>query len=619
MKYHEIAGRIHGRGDASAIFLEFSKVSNYSPESIRKAFYRLKKKQNDLVKNDGRNHGNEILTSKHKALIIGYLLMRSNLGIAAQIEEVCSFSRHLLGFEVSSSTAFRFLNRRQDLLRITREKGMDKNRICDESIRDIEIFIENYKEILEKFPVNLDHLINADETLLRGAKDSCTIRRIEAQLKSGGSIPVDTKSIGSLTPFVSASGIVWLVVICLKLPKSSESRDELNVWIPSEQYQKRSDNSPLATLLLGSSSGLLNSYLWDIAVKRLIEVVRNCSITPSKEIILLTDNLGIHRQPSSICDALCHDLYQIYFPPNCSHFIQPLDNILFAGLKRKMYKISASILSQSMLWEGEAPNLQKLVLTSVAESFPSIFSIRNIKKAWVNVGVHPFNPELMRHHAELNVGKVRKETSVKEKKDLADEAQKVFESLHQEYQASSNSRKRKTCRVTISGNWAESGSTGIKILESVEKKRRLDEENEKRKRQEKEERERAKQERQEQKERKKEKRKKEKEAKVIHLEKEKKRRKKEREKREREKKKEKEKKEKMKKRKHKEEELKRKLAKNHQCKVDSCHRKWSSEKGNSELWVWCDTCDEYGICFFHARDVDAILLLQNHEESCQKE
>ena len=75
----------------------------------------------------------------------------------------------------------------------------------------------------------------------------------------------------------------------------------------------------------------------------------------------------------------------------------------------------------------------------------------------------------------------------------------------------------------------------------------------------------------------------------------------------------------MKKRKHKEEELKRKLAKNHQCKVDSCHRKWSSEKGNSELWVWCDTCDEYGICFFHARDVDAILLLQNHEESCQKE
>jgi hypothetical protein len=281
---------------------------------------------------DGRLHGNEILTTRDKALIIRYLLMRSNLGIAAQIDEVCQFSKHLLGFEVSFSTASRFLVQ-QSSFRITKEKSMPKNRIQEESIEDVNSFIKNYQEIQEQFPVNPDHLINADETLLRGAKDSCSIRRIEAQAKSGGSVAVDPKCIGSLTPFVSASGIVWLVVFCLKLPKTSENKEMLNIWIPAEQKQKRSENSPLSTLLLGSSSGLLNSYLWDIAVKRLIEIVCNCSSTPTKEIILLTDNLGIHRQPSSICDALLHDLYQIYFPLNCLHFIQPLDNILFGGLK----------------------------------------------------------------------------------------------------------------------------------------------------------------------------------------------------------------------------------------------------------------------------------------------
>lgn len=173
--------------------------------------------------------------------------------------------------------------------------------------------------------------------------------------------------------------------------------------------------------------------------------------------------------------------------------------------------------------------------------------------------------------------------------------------------------------MSISANWGESGSTGIKILESAEKKRRLDEENKEKKRQEKEERERVKQARQEQKEKEKDEQKKEKEAKVISHEKERKKHQKERARKEKEKKKKREKKEKIRERKKKEQDLRQKLAQNHQCKVESCHQKWSSEKGKSDLWVWCDGCDEFGICFFHVKDVDAILLLQNHEETCQKE
>ena len=179
---------------------------------------------------------------------------------------------------------------------------------------------------------------------------------------------------------------------------------ELCLQIPVCDREKRS-NSPLSILVLGSSSGLLTSALWDIAVQLFIDVVQNCSNYPSKEIILLTDNLGIHRQPDSILKALQRDCYQLYFPPNCSHFIQPLDNLLFASLKHQIDSISSSLFHQHHLWEVTAPNHQEIIVDAIMQLFPSVFTIRNIEKAWDNVGVHPLNPEKIVRRCLENLGK----------------------------------------------------------------------------------------------------------------------------------------------------------------------------------------------------------------------
>jgi len=327
-------------------------------------------------------------------------------------------------------------------------------------------------------------------------------------------------------------------------------------------------------LILGSATGLLSSSLWDICINELNEVVCNCSNTPAKEIVLLTDNLGIHCQPESISDALNHDLYQIYFPPNCSHFVQPLDNILFAGLKRKIYKISSSLLCEALFWEKDTVNLQELILTAVLESFPTIFSTRNIQKAWDNVGVYPFDSEKLLKRASQNVGKVKFQKVTSEKNALALEAKNALESFHKEYEVSSELQKQKVRQVSISTNWGESGSTGIKILENVEKKRRLDEENEEKKEKEKEQRLLEKQAKDDEKKKEKEKREKEKKEKLKRREKEKKMKQKRKEKKALQKEKEKEKKEKGKERERKERENEKKFKKRHQCKVENCIRKW---------------------------------------------
>jgi hypothetical protein len=250
---------------------------------------------------------------------------------------------------------------------------------------------------LEKYHIVFDHFVNADETILRGKKDNCRVTRLESQYKKGGSENFDsTSSIGSMTPFISALGTVWLVVFCLKLPKTqSRTPRTIHLFVPSEKREQQSQNSPLGFLLLGSASGLLDGNLWNIAMKCFIDIVRTKSTAPTKEIFLLTDNLEIHRQPSSILEALQNNCFQLYFPPNTSHFTQPLDNILFGNLKRSISKLTASTFDDESIWNQQHTQMKELVMQAIVESFPTaVFSKRNIQKAWGNVGMYPWNPDL---------------------------------------------------------------------------------------------------------------------------------------------------------------------------------------------------------------------------------
>jgi hypothetical protein len=247
---------------------------------------------------------------------------------------------------------------------------------CDPNLLDhVKSFAGNMIDIQDKFFIIKDHLVNADETLLHCGKESCWTKKIEARFKSGGSVEVDSKAIGSLTSFVSASGIIWLLDLCLKLLESAATEGDLHLQNPVQDHEKMSENSPLSILAVESSSGLLHRCLWDITIQSFIDVVQKCSRTASQEIVLLTDNLGIHRQPKSILKALERDYYQIYYPPSCSHFIRPLDELLLASLKHQVDSISSSILQQHLFWENVMPNLQETVFEAVMEPFPIVFTV----------------------------------------------------------------------------------------------------------------------------------------------------------------------------------------------------------------------------------------------------
>src|SRR3990167_3522658 len=114
------------------------------------------------------------------------------------------------------------------------------------NITNTQAYIDSWKAYQEFAQFPLDHIINADETLLHACKDGAKVERLEASYKKGGSEVLDnSQTIGSLTPFVSAAGTVWLLVYCLKMPttKSTDGNKKIDIFVPLEERQRRSSNS----------------------------------------------------------------------------------------------------------------------------------------------------------------------------------------------------------------------------------------------------------------------------------------------------------------------------------------------------------------------------------------
>ena len=93
-----------------------------------------------------------------------------------------------------------------------------------------------YRNLIS-FP--LDHIINSDEILLKASKDGAKVTRLEAHYKAGGSdVLDDSSSIGSLTPFVSAAGTLWLLVFCLKIPPQNSKNHPFRSLFHSQRDKR---------------------------------------------------------------------------------------------------------------------------------------------------------------------------------------------------------------------------------------------------------------------------------------------------------------------------------------------------------------------------------------------
>ena len=580
---------------ASDVFEQMSAETNFSVSSIKKAYQRKCKKKNDV---HAKVHSNRALSKFDESILMGYLLMRSEASFGEKVDGIVEFTHFLEGGPISLRTAQRIVKRNENLLRPTQQRQMAKGRCDSITVEHTHSFIEVWQATLNYcHNPPKDHIVNADESVLRATKDGTHFSRLEAVYKKGGSdFLASTKSIGTITPFVGAEGTVWLVVFCLKIPKtrSESAESSFSMYVPIDPPARRSDNTPLEMMICGTSSGFLNSYWWDQAVQKFVETVRRCSLTPQREIILVTDNLGIHRQPKSIANALANGCYQIYFPPNCSHWIQPLDDLLFAGLKAKMRKFCSQTFDATLYWERRKLDLRMLILEAVMDAFPIIFSKENIRSAWGNVGVVPFRTDIMIMRAQQNVGILEAE-SEKEDTDISNvddeivaKAKDIFTQLNSQHEESMEHIK-KTKRVTISSQYAKSGSTGMLVLQAaveydiqeLERKEAAE---------------------------------KRAEAKLLENQRKKVAKKQEKEEAKRLQNAETARQDELKRM---EREERKKQRDAITCRINDCKRVWKDKTSFDAKWLWCSHCDTFGVCWGHIGTKEGEKILGQHERTCQ--
>ncbi len=161
-----------------------------------------------------------------------------------------------------------------------------------------------------------------------------------------------------------------------------------------------------------SETGYMNEKLWVEILDAFSTIWRQRN--PGRNATVLVDNLEIHHSVEPIIKAKKNGVYLFFLPPNTSHFLQPLDNLVFA-----IYKTQLAILANQLLAiVNKDHKLSPLeIITAVtrkAEAYA--FAPEKIKASFANCHIWPLDCDAILEAAKINVGLISsKERSPKDR------------------------------------------------------------------------------------------------------------------------------------------------------------------------------------------------------------
>jgi hypothetical protein len=103
---------------------------------------------------------------------------------------------------------------------------------------------------------------------------------------------------------------------------------------------------------------------------------------------VLADQLGCHKEPQIVKKLAEKDVYTVLFPPNTSHFIQPLDGHVFRTLKRFFtLALDQHLLDAAV--EGDDPG--SAVFYALFDAALEAFKPEIIQASFSSRGIWPFD------------------------------------------------------------------------------------------------------------------------------------------------------------------------------------------------------------------------------------
>ena len=193
-----------------------------------------------------------------------------------------------------------------------------------------------------------------------------------------------------------------------------------------------------------SETGFINDTLFEKCVTAFCKEWKANGRT--HHVWLFGDQLGSHTRVNLARTALDHGVAMWLLPSNTSHFLQPLDEKIFALFKSIIAR-GSYVLSVASSFSNV--QRQQLWWSLAYEAETEAFTPQVIKSAFRSTGLFPWDPARIMSRAELNAGKIAKSDGPN-KKHVVDAAVNIIKSLAD--RAESLARKTKGYTVSVVAN-----------------------------------------------------------------------------------------------------------------------------------------------------------------------
>lgn len=262
------------------------------------------------------------------------------------------------------------------------------------------------------------------------------------------------KPLATLISFISANGELFMSVYLLKtLEIEGIEEDKLSVYFP---INKPSTRSTVRRYFGYTKSGYMNSSIFRITMEKFSELWEQSN--PGLHCYVFGDQFGAHLDLETIQNCLKRFVFLWSLPSNTSHFLQPLDNLCFAVLKKK-FKSKIEEVNLKVFLNPTIKNQE--LFAAMYEAEKESFSRSIIISSFKNTGLYPFDPNLIKKLTQENIGKF-KITEDEMVQNVSEKMVIVFDDISNQY------RSNKVQKISPSGPFLHAPENRI---EEEDKKR----------------------------------------------------------------------------------------------------------------------------------------------------
>ena len=256
---------------------------NVSPGSLRVSMSRNKLRD----ESESPHHGNSALTKDEEEMLLAFVLAFDTASMPLRNKQILGAIFNGFKKQVSKSWVCLFKTRHSNLLRTTNSKGIETARLKATKPEEVQDWLDRYTSFMEFHSFRGHARFNVDETRLIPPKahSRVTAAKGQKELNKNNKRETRTNSVGTLVPFISADGAVFMSFYVVKDKKEAEFKQV----IPKESKGRGSWPRQYAV----TRSGFVDKRLWrEIMYAFEREFHR---IHPDLDCIVFMDNCAVHR------------------------------------------------------------------------------------------------------------------------------------------------------------------------------------------------------------------------------------------------------------------------------------------------------------------------------------